>query len=275
MPKSKAPWWMYVVACSYAVYFGVTVYMAFWGPEWIGITPIQDGDRVLIKDVLSDSQASRAGLRSGDQIVAAAGHHIHNAWDWYAVTFNVSALDSVPVRLIRDGEQLEHTLIVSRRNWQSINAISAYGYAYPLVQLAYLAIAFMIAFSRPFNIHARLGALFLASAVTPMTFPDGLGAVIRELPPPLQVLLWVQTVLGRFGIAAFFAFCATFPKPVFRARSALVLCLAPIFVLIPFQLLHVYRLLYLPNPTGAPAWLAASFRSFGSLMGRRAYSSPF
>ncbi len=262
MPKSKAPWWMYVVACSYVAYFCVTVYMAFWGPEWIGITPIQDGERVLIKDVLSDSQASRAGLRSGDQIVAAAGHNIYSAWDWYAVTFNVNAFGTLPVRLVRDGEQLERTLIVSRRSWQSPNAISAYGYAYPLVQLAYLAIAFVIAFSRPFNIHARMGALFLASAVTPMGFPDGLGAVLRDLPGLLQALLWVQAVLGRFGMAAFFAFCATFPKPVFRARSALVLCLMPMLALIPFQLLRIYRLVYLPDPTGAPAWIAAAYPIF-------------
>jgi predicted metalloprotease with PDZ domain len=57
------------------------VYLAFWGPEWVGINAIQDRDRVLIKAILNDSPASRAGLQSGDQIVAGAGHSVRSAAD--------------------------------------------------------------------------------------------------------------------------------------------------------------------------------------------------
>ena len=174
MPKTKPPWWMYVVVCSYGVYLSVAIYTVFWGPEWIGITAIQDGARVLINAVLSDSSASRAGLQTGDQIVAAAEHNIDSVWDWYAVTFHVNALDRVPVRLVRGGKQFERTLAPPRRSWRSPDAVAAYAFLF--MQVAYLAIASVIAFARPFNIHARLGALFLAAAVAPIMFaPDGFG----------------------------------------------------------------------------------------------------
>jgi hypothetical protein len=58
MPKTKAPWWMYVVACSYTAYVCAAVYLAFWGPEWVGINAIQDRSRVLIEAVLSDSPSA-------------------------------------------------------------------------------------------------------------------------------------------------------------------------------------------------------------------------
>lgn len=254
MPKTKAPWWMYVVACSYTAYVCAAVYLAFWGPEWVGINAIQDRSRVLIEAVLSDSPASRAGLRPGDQIVAGAGHSVLSAADWYAITFNVKAFDHLAVDLVRNGERMQRTLVVPQLTWRSPHAADAYGFA--LIQIAYLAIALVIAFARPFNLQARLGALVLASAVTPMVFANGLGVVFRELPGPLQALLWVQAVVGRFAMAALCVFCAIFPKPLFRARWVWSLYLAPIFGLAPLEILHVWRSVYRPDqPTGVPAWM--------------------
>jgi hypothetical protein len=261
MPKIRAPWWMYVVACSYAGYLCITVYLASWGPEWVGVTVIQNRDRVSVKAVLNNSPASRGGLRAGDQIVASAGHNIRSAADWNARMFNVDALDNLRIDFIRDGEHLECTLVVPRRTWRSSDAIGVYGFLF--TQISYLAIAFVIAFARPFNLHARLGAWFLASAVTPMMFAYGLGAVFRELPGPVQALLWVQGVLGRFGMVAFCAFFATFPKPLFRARWAWAIYLAPIIVLAPLEFLYIWRSVYLLNqPTGAPVLMVSVIRIF-------------
>jgi eukaryotic-like serine/threonine-protein kinase len=261
MPQKKAPWWMYIVACSYTAYVCAAVYLAFWGPEWVGINAIQDRDRVLIKAVLSDSPASRAGLQSGDQIVAGAGHSVLSAADWYAISFNVRAFDHLPVDLVRNGERLQRTLVVPQLTWRSPHATAAYGFA--LIQIAYLTIALVIAFARPFNLHARLGALFLASAVTPMVFANGFGVVFRELPGPIQALLWVQAVVGRFAMAALCVFCAIFPKPLFRARWAWSFYLAPIIALAPFEILHVWRSVYVPHqPTGAPVWMITVIHTY-------------
>jgi eukaryotic-like serine/threonine-protein kinase len=249
---------MYVVACSYAAYLCIVVYLAFWGPEWVGVTVIQERDRVSVKAVSNNSPASRGGLRAGDQIVACAGR---SAADWAATMLNVYASDDLRIDFIRDGERLERTLLIPRRTWRSSDAIGAYGFLF--TQIAYLAIAFVIAFARPFNLHARLGALFLASAVTPMMFAYGLGVVFRELPGPVQALLWVQAVLGRFGMAAFCAFFATFPKPLFRVRWAWALCLAPIIALAPLEFLYTWRSVYFPDqPTGALAWMVPVIRIY-------------
>jgi eukaryotic-like serine/threonine-protein kinase len=261
MPKTKVPWWMYVVASSYAAYLCIAVYLAFWGPEWVGVRVNQNRDRVSVDAVLSNSPASRGGLRAGDQILAGAGHNIRSAADWYAITFNVNAFDNLRVDLVRDGVRLERTLVVPRRTWRSSEAIRAYAFLF--MQIAYLAIAFVIAFARPFNLNARLGALFLASAATPMVGAYGIGVVFRELPGPVQALLWVQGVLGRFGMVAFCAFFGTFPKPLFRARWAWALYLAPIFALAPFEFLYIWRSVYLPNqPTGAPVLMIPVIRIF-------------
>ena len=252
---------MYVVACSYVAYLCVAAYLTFWGPEWVGVTVIQDRDRVLVRTVLDNSPASRGGLRAGDQIVACKGHNIRSAADWYTVVFNVHAFDNLRIDLIRDGGRLKSTLLIPRRTWRSPNAIDAYGFLF--MQIAYLAVAFVIAFVRPFNLQARLGAWFLASAIAPMMFVYGLGVVFRELPEPVQALLWIQVILGRFGMAAFCAFFATFPKPLFRARWAWVLYLAPIIALAPLELRYIWGSVYLPDqPSVAPAWMIPVIRSF-------------
>ncbi len=94
------------------------------------------------------------------------------------------------------------------------------------------------------------------TGMTDVMFADGFGVAIRSLPAPLQGLLWVQILLGRFGMVAFFSFCARFPRPLFRTRWALLLCLMPILALMPSELLHLYRIIYLPNQsTGSPAWI--------------------
>jgi PDZ domain len=261
MPKTKVPWWMYVVASSYAAYLCIAVYLAFWGPEWVGVRAIQDRDRVTVEAVSNNSPASRGGLRAGDQILACAGHNIRSVADWYAIVFNIKAFDNLRIDFVREGERLERTLVVPPRTWRSSDAIGAYGFLF--MQIAYLAIAFVIAFARPFNLHARLGALFLASAVTLMVGANGLGVVFRELPGPVQALLWVQGALGRFGMAAFCAFFATFPKPLFRGRWAWALYLAPIITLAPLEFLYIWSSVYFPNqPTGAPAWMIPVTRIF-------------
>jgi len=261
MPKTKVPWWMYVVASSYAAYLCIAVYLAFCGPEWVGVRVNQDRDRVSVDGVLSNSPGSRGGLRAGDQILACAGHNIRSAADWYTITFNVKAFDNLRVDSVRDGVRLERTLVIPRRTWRSPDAIRAYGFLF--MQIAFLAIAFIIAFARPFNLNARWGALFLAAAATPMVGAYGLGVVFRELPGPVQALLWVQGILGRFGMVGFSAFFGTFPKPLFRARWAWALYLAPIFALAPFEFLYVWSSVYLPNhPTGAPVLMIPVIRIF-------------
>jgi hypothetical protein len=193
--------------------------------------------------------------------LAGARHKVESAWDWYAITFNLHPVDSVPVRIVRDGTPLDTTLIVKPRTWRSSDAPALY--AFEFAQFAYLAIAFVIAFSRPFEMNARLGALFVAAGMTDLMLAYGFGVAIRSLPAPLQGLLWVQIFLDRFGMVAFISFCAMFPRPLFRGRWALLLCLMPILALMPFELVHLYRIIYLPyQPTGSPAWILVAARVF-------------
>ena len=260
--NQRPPWWLYVIACSFFAYFGVSVFSTFWGPESIGLIAAQDEGRVLVRSVRVNSPADHAAIKPGDQIVYGAGHPVENLWDWNAVVFNVEVERPIPIQIVRVGKRVEAVLLLNHLAWAywwSSDGLRRLTVLF--ARFVYLALAFVIALSRPFNITALAGALFLASAAPVITEQvEGLDAVFRRLPVVLQILLWIAYFLTRFGMGAFFTFFAIFPQVLFRKPWIWVLGWLPILALIPWDLHYIYGAIYHSDqPTGSPSWTITAY----------------
>ena len=198
MSSSRAPWWMYIIAASFLGLFVLRIYVLspfYPGPGPFGIYFDDRRSLVTVARVEPGSIAERAGLRAGDRIVSANGLTIRRQinWDMASLTFEVGR----PLRLDieREGRRFDLSVTPERRT-QSV-------FRLPIVSLLAgadlltLVLAFVIAFRRPNDLVARIGAWFLATAAIFMFPPvPGIATAWRHLPVPLGALLWIAQVSG-------------------------------------------------------------------------------
>lgn len=131
-----------------------------------------------------------------------------------------------------------------------------------------LFVAFLIAFRRPYDWVARLGALSLA--LLPSTFFSGLrlygvSAICRRLPMLVGALIWWPTVGFFIFPVVFFAFCTIFPRKLFRSRWLLVAALSP-WILMHAKAVFDFAYQTFVNPLAgyhAPDWLPRLGLSLG------------
>jgi len=246
MPRPRAPWWLFVLGGSFLAFFIFSTYCKFWQPG-LGF---QYSGRGVVLQVLQkvhpDSPAAKAGLQSGDRIALVDGQPVHTYLDWVAIRQNVGINRPLQLEIEREGKKLQVALYLNQRLW-SYSSITNRVSMLELegVQLLILLLAFVIAFSRPRDRVALLGAWFLATVATSyVTWPIGMGAVWRQLPAPLGALLWIPfTNRALFG-AVFFTFFANFPRKLFRARWAWALVWSPTLLILSVVIPLMYRVVY-------------------------------
>ncbi len=250
----RAPWWMYVCAASFVGYFALTIYSSLRGPEPLGAFATYANGAMVLTEVFPDTPAQRLGLKPGDRIVAVNGQAIHNRIDWWFLRTNLEADRAARVEIERQGTRLELELVLPRNSWRRWEASDRVQFlTIRGAQLAMLIMALLIAFSRPYDVTARVGALFLATVSASNPIPlYGMAAMWRALPTPLGALFWIAGLSAQtLPIALFFTFCAIFPRKLFRARWAWVLVWTPTIALLPIVSWLNYRLLYDPEHTTA------------------------
>lgn len=259
MRKLRPPWWMTVTAASFIVYFGSIFYADFWGLRPLGIRINYSGGRMRVGRVDPGTPAERAGVRAGDWIIAAEGQEIHYYADWMAIGANARVGQPFRLEIERQGERLQVSPMVEQTSWSSrelhtrtILLVNRVG------QLVMLSLAFLIAFSRPRDLVACLGALFLATVAIGQEAPAfGSVAMLRDFPLLLEVLMWIPGVFFILLFPIFFTFCAMFPRKLFRARWLWIVLLAP-GILGALPLVHyAFRITYQPERvTGLlPDWI--------------------
>ncbi len=257
MPSQRAPWWMYVVAASFLGYFALLTYSIFWEVQRLGVLAEYPGGRMILREVGLDSPGARAGLRSGDQVIAVNGQASHSRLDWEVVAANFEAGRPLEFAIERAGKPIEVSLTLRRLSWSEWDTTTLIPLLVVRVaQLVMLLLAFVIAFSRPHDFVARLGALFLAGAASgwPQA-PYGFAATWRHLPPLVGELLWIAAVGAVATTPVLFTFFAIFPRSLFRGRWVWGLVWSPGLVAGSSFLLHLYRMVYNPQRAlGVPNW---------------------
>ncbi len=267
MSRPRAPWWMYVLAASFLAYFALLFYSYCWGPELLGFLHSPGKDFVVLKGVWPNSPGERAGLQSGDRLVAIDGRTVRTWFDVWGLGANFQADRPVQLEIERGGKRLQ-VEVALHPHWWSLRERPEEGVFLSLfwgAKLVTLILAFIIGFSRPRDLIARLGAWFLAAvACTFPGVPYGMAATWRSLPIALSLLIWVG-LIGYMALGPLlFSFFAVFPRKLFRARWPWVFVWAPPVLLSPWLVSFFYRIVYQPERVvGNPAWLFPAFIAVG------------
>ncbi len=267
MPRPRAPWWMYLLAASFLAYFALLFYSYCWGPELLGFLHFPGKHFVVLKGVWPNFPGQRAGLQSGDRLVAIDGRTVHNWFDVWGLGANFQVDRPVRLEIERGGKRLQVEATLHPHLW-SLRGRPEEGIFLSLfwgAKLATLILAFIIGFSRPRDLVARLGAWLLAAvACTFNGVPYGMAATWRNLPTALGLLIWVG-LIGCMALGPLlFSFFAVFPRKLFRTRWPWVLVWAPPVVLSPWLVSFFRRIVYQPERAiGNPDWLFPAFIAIG------------
>lgn len=262
MEPARPPRWLYVAAASYLLYLGLVLHTRFLGPTSPGIWPVYRDDHIEVRVVEPASPASRAGLRAGDHILTLDSKVLPSQFHWIAVVAGAEAEHRYAVEIERDGEPAERSLVLPRRGPTDWNAVD---FVLSGAKLTTLILAVVIAFSRPRDVAALVGAGFLATVAAHIgSMPPGLGSGWRQLPAPIGILALPAFLSSLFLGALLFSFFTLFPRPLFRERWVWALVWTPALLPMPAIASVTYRLLYQPEtwPDLPQGWLVFVAYSF-------------
>ncbi|MGD0923541.1 MAG: PDZ domain-containing protein [Terriglobia bacterium] len=272
MQHVRAPWWMYVVAASYLGFAALFAYQMCWGPP---ILPGFEGSfrsgGLVVLAVHPDSPEGRAGLKEGDRVLAVDGQAIRNAHDREAIRANTEIGRPEQWEIGRANERLQLTLTFPRPSWREwLSVYGRLGLGFLAFILTSLVLGLIIAFRRPYDPVARMGACVLATAAVTFGLPDGWAATWRHLPGLLGLFLWIPEISRFVSDAILLTFFTIFPRRIFQARWPWLLLWTPALALLPWRVFAAYQVIYQPgHATDAPEWVfsAISLRSVVYVMG--------
>ncbi|MBZ5516601.1 MAG: protein kinase [Acidobacteriia bacterium] len=266
MSGPRAPWWMYVVAASYIGFVTLLFYQVFGGPPILrGFEGRFMRGGMVVLSIHPNSVEARAGLKQGDHLLAVNGQFIRNVHDWEAIRANTEIGRPERWQISRGKERLELTLTFVRPTWsEQLLGLALLGVPYYAFILTSLGLGLVIAFRRPYDPVARMGAWVLATAAVAFGSADGWAATWRLLPGWLGLFLWIPEISRFVPDAILFTFFTIFPRRVFNARWPWVLIWTPALALLPWRVLGAFRVIYQPGRApDVPAWVfsAISLRS--------------
>ena len=256
--QRHAPWWMYIVAASFLGLVAIFFYRFVVGPfPWAGF---ESGFRkgVMVAFAVQPSSAeARAGLQTGDEILAINGAAIHKVRDWETVLANTEVGQQQRWEISRQGKQLELTVEIPATTWyQTLSTYFRLANAFNLFIMSSLVLGLLVAFRRPYDPVARMGAWVLVTAACTFGLPDGWAATWRHLPPFLSLFLWIPEVSRFVPDAILLSFFLVFPRKVFRARWPWLVIWAPALALVPWRAKGIYQIIYRPwTDLTVPGWV--------------------
>lgn len=240
-------WWLFLAAIVFVCYYLFQVYCVLLGPKVPGFWMLPGQERGLLKiEVSPGTPAERAGLRTGDLLLSFDGYPLRTVTDFGAMVANLETGRSHSFGVERGGQRLEFLVKVERVRPASRTPFIIW----QAVSFFLLITALFIAFKKPGERLALLGALALASLSISMAWWDSLpwggAAIWRKLPILLGALLWLPR-LASFSVGPIMlTFFALFPRPLFRRSWPLLAIWLPALTWVPGYLIYVFNLVYRP-----------------------------
>ncbi len=241
---------MYVIAVSFVAFAALLCYQWTFGPgDPQGLEASFTAGTMVVQGVLPDSQVERAGLQPGDRVVAVDGQAPHTVHDWAMVAANMEVGRPRRWTVARGGRTLEVEVTQGRGDWRE-------GIPDMTTALLALLIGFFVAFRRPYDPVARMGAWFIVTSAIGFGLPGGWAATWRHMPAVVGALVWIPQV-SRFVVEAILlSFFALFPRRLFHSRWPWVVVWTPVLVTVPWRVWAVYAVVYRPGHfAGLPNWV--------------------
>jgi hypothetical protein len=252
---------MFVIAAVFLGDFALQTYCRLIArPQFGWVARAEDGRRI-VESVDPGTSAKRAGLKPGDIILAIEGRTPQQLAGYQGKVFrgNFETHRPYRVEIERDGRRQELAIEVDRvkafQNREDIVHV-----AWQFAALILLATAFLVAFSRPFDLAARSGALALAMLSVGLYFtnlPPGYAAIWRGLPRAVGILLWIPHICVYLFGPILLTFFVIFPRPLFRSSWPWILVWLPALMLLPMNFRFAYLMVYSPAQAYAhvpPLW---------------------
>ena len=243
MTAERRPWWMDVVAASFLILTLFNGYLVIRGPALAdGLDAAFEGGALHVRSVEVETPFAKAGLQSGDQILAVNDLPMLGPREWRAALANVIEGQPETWHVLRHGSRLE--LAVTFHAAKGTDRFTAGLLAYLAGILGFLLLGLFIGARRPRDRAARLGAWLFLSASASFGLLNGWAALWRQTPVFVQALLWIPEI-SRFvadGIGV--SFFAMFPRPLFRQRWIWLAIWIPVLATLPWRLSWFYSVIY-------------------------------
>jgi eukaryotic-like serine/threonine-protein kinase len=210
MLAPRVPWWMYVMTFVFTFTYSLNLWHDVMGPEGFGYR--RAGLR--IGDVFPNRPFSNAGAQTGDILIAINGEPLESPVDRNIAETRIGLRQPFTIDVQRGVQRLRLSGVLERRSialwdWRGYVRVGSLQAA----RLICLLLAIVIAFKKPDDLAARLGALLLA-AVT-ITAPPSPGQVplVTSLPLPLEIVAaFSLAVFPMLVPTVWFCFFASFPR---------------------------------------------------------------
>jgi eukaryotic-like serine/threonine-protein kinase len=252
--RARLNWWMSIIIGSFLTTYAFIGYLVIWGPaEFYGlVTTFADG-AMLVRSVDPNSQAGKGGLQAGDRVVSIDDRNIRAASDWTAATGTWESGKTHRWTVLRGQDRL--TLAITALP-ATLKGRLAEGYVVYLGHLLSGAIlGLLIAWKRPGDPVARVGAWFLLTASIAFGFTQGWAGLWRQLPVVLQIPLWI-TQISRFVLEAIFlSFFVLFPRRLFTARWPWFVIWVPVLATLPWRVAGFNSVIHPNQGAAVPVWI--------------------
>ncbi|HWB29439.1 MAG TPA: protein kinase [Vicinamibacterales bacterium] len=249
MTASSPRVWLAGAAAAFIGYFCLLVYCDIVRPEYPGTRLDWIEGRAIVTALLPESPADRAGVKAGDVIVSIDGHPIGHRMDVEARDENIELGRPRDYAIDRGGARV-HVAVTAERaapgTWHTRDQLVLLSLRAML--LVTLALGVLIAWQRPRDPVALLGALLLAaSGVFSVSLPYRIAAVWRGLPIAIGAPLWMPYFASSAIGAIAFVFFAVFPNRPDRLKARWMLSLALIAAALGVYGADTVRTVYAPQ----------------------------
>ena len=252
MRAHRVPWWIWLLAAVFLFDCLLRSWCRVLGPEPFGYVGRGGAERLVIESIRAGSAVDRAGCKPGDVLLGINGQALRDPPGWgviiRAVDANLEIGGSIAFDVKRDGRPLQLSAVVERTEF-----LANYGQRIHMIwqlnALLLLGTAMFIAFKRPRDTLARLGALALATLSVGLYFtivPPGYTAIWRDLPMAAGALLWIPNLCVYLVGPIVLTFFASFPRPLFRARWPWAVVWLPALLFVPVLARDTYHIVYEP-----------------------------
>lgn len=271
----RQSWWMALLALVFLADVLLRGWCRLFGPDGRSFTLHEHGRGLEVVDVIPGGPAALAGLRTGDVVLALDGVPLHRLSQLEVIRPNLEAGRTYRVEFERGGRVTSADLEMTRHQpaWDWGSAVLA---VYLAGEVLMAALACLIAFKRPRDTLARVGAVALATLSVSLwlhNLPPGYAALWRGLPSALGAWLWVPnlsiSLVGPIGLTFF----ALFPRPLPVARWAWALIWVPAVAHLPVDAHWTWLVVHDPTaalsqplPQWIRSWSAAEFGLYGLAM---------